>query len=449
METTENFAKKLMNGGSVMFKAIVVGVLILLMLIPINMVKSLINEREENKQTVRADISSKWGEQQELVGPILVLPYKKTIGQTEGADKQQKQFLSYYLPEVLNIDGVMTPENRSRGVYEVLCYQSKMKVRGEFNFPEFDKLGLNAENVDWDDSFVLIGIPNLQGIKNKIDFMWDGKSHEILSSVQSNDIIQNGLTVKIPIDYQNKKDKYSFSFDLTLNGTDGLFFVPIGKQTHITMKSPWKTATFVGDFLPNERTIDNNGFEASWDIFDYNRNYPQMWLGTNNDLGVSKLGVDLLVPIDFYQKSMRSVKYAIMFIVLTFTVFFMIELLSNKRIHPIQYLLVSFALVLFYSLLLALSEHIGFELAYLASAIGIIGMITIYSKSVFKSIKQTIFMGLFLTLLYAFLYVILQLEDMALLLGSLGLFIALGIVMFVSRKVDWYNKSRQINGDIV
>ncbi len=436
MEANKDLSKDFFKKNSITVKAFMVAILTLLMLIPVGMVKSLVRERQENKELVQEDISSKWGGQQQLTGPVLVVPFIKPM-------KQPEQFTTeyaYFLPEEYNIEGKIKPEERSRGIYQVLCYQSDMNVKGYFNFPDYQKLNLIEENVLWKDAFVVIGIPYLQGIKNKIVFNVNGKPQEILSSAANNEIIRSGLTVKMPLDIDNKELAYKFDFDLSLNGTESLYFMPIGKQTSVHITSGYKSAKFTGDFLPNNNPINDEGFDAKWDIFDYNRNYAQQWIGANPELSSSRLGVDLILPIDHYQKNMRSAKYAIMFIALTFLVFFIVELRSHKPIHPVQYLMVNFALVLFYSLLLAFSEHIGFNLSYIVSAVAIVSLITAYSYSIFKNKKQTISMGIFLLVLYGFLYVVIQLEDMALLLGSVGLFIALAIVMYASRKVKWYKE---------
>lgn len=432
MEMNKDFFKK----NSITVKAFMVAVLTLLMLIPVGMVKSLVRERQGNKELVQEDIASKWGGQQQLTGPILVVPFKKPMKQPE----QFRTEYAYFLPEEYNIEGKIKPEERSRSIYQVLCYQSDMSVKGYFNFPDCQKLNLIEENILWKDAFVVISIPYLQGIKNKIVFNVNGKPQEILSSAANNEIIRSGLTVKMPLDIENKESKYEFDFDLSLNGTGSLYFMPIGKQTNVHITSEYKSAKFTGDFLPNSNPVNDKGFDARWDIFDYNRNYAQQWIGANPELSSSRLGVDLILPIDHYQKNMRSAKYAILFIALTFLVFFIVELRSHKPIHPVQYLMVSFALVLFYSLLLAFSEHIGFNLSYIISAVAIVSLITAYSYSIFKNKKQTISMGLFLFALYGFLYVVIQLEDMALLIGSIGLFIALAIVMYASRKVKWYKE---------
>ena len=428
MEIKNSIQKK----NPILLKAFVIGILTMLMLIPVSMVKSLVSERQRSSESVREEITAKWGKQQQVTGPVLVVPYQKE----KDMDNKPVTKLAYFLPEDYRIDGEIFPEERSRGIYQVMCYKSDMQINGSFNFPDIGQLNLINDTVLWNDAFILIGIPDLQGIRNKIKFNVDGSAKEILASVIRNDIIHSGLTVKMPLNPENRQ-AFRFDFNLSLNGSDGLYFAPIGKQTSVHIKSDYKPVTFIGDFLPGTRSLDGPGFDAKWDIYDYNRNYAQMWTGPNPELQSSTLGVDLLLPIDHYQKNMRSAKYAIMFIALTFLVFFIVEIRSRRSIHPVQYLLVSFALVLFYSLLLAFSEHIGFDLSYLVSAVAIIALITAYSWSIFKKKKETLFMGVFLTLLYSFLYVIIQLEDMALLLGSVGLFIALASVMYASRNVNW------------
>lgn len=436
METTKNFLKN----QTLTAKIAIVVVLTLLMLIPIGMVKSLIKEREGNKQAEQTEMGSRWGGRQLLTGPVLVLPYKQDINERNAPSN-----FIYCLPEEYNITGDLKPEERTRGIQKILSYQSAMHIDGKFIFPDCSELGVDASLVLWDEAYLVMGISNLQGIKNKLVLTIDGNPQEVLADVGGNDLIKSGVRVKMPLSPEEVGKSSNFNFDLVINGTDGLHFLPIGKQTNVHLKSTWKSVAYTGDYVPTEKTDIKNGIDAQWNVFDYNRTYTQVWTGKNDSFGSTKLGVDLLLPVDHYQKTMRAVKYAIMFIALTFLVFFMVELVSKRRIHPVQYLLVSFALILFYSLLLALSEHIGFDWSYLISAMAIIALITVYSHSIFKSRKQTLFMGMFLVVLYVFLYIVIQLEDMALLLGSIGLFIALAIVMFVSRKINWYKDDSEMD----
>lgn len=417
----------------IFIKVIVVGILALIMIIPISMIESIIMEREKNQKNVQDEISEKWGGSQHLVGPVLVLPYE-----VEATSVDSKPYIDkiYILPNDFHTIGEIAAEERSRTLFKTLVYQSDLKVNGKFSLPDYSGLNINPEKIHWQDAYVLIGVTFMQGIKNKIEFIMNGKAQKVLPGVKPNSMISSGLTINTPLDITI--DNYDFNFDITLNGSEGFYINPIGKTNRIQLKSDWNTVSFDGNFLPTERTIDKNGFDARWDVFDYNRNYVQSWIGDNSMLQPSSLGVDLKFPIDKYQMTMRSVKYAIIFIALTFVVFFLVELLSKKRIHPVQYLLVSSALVLFYTLLLAISEHLSFGLSYLIAAFATTTLITAYATTMFKNTKQTAMMGIFITALYIYLYIILQQENMALLFGAIGLFVALAVVMFVLRKVDWY-----------
>lgn len=440
METKLEFSK-----NSIMIKAIVVAVMTIVMLIPITLIESLIEERCDSQIAVQEEISQKWGDTQKITGPVLVLPIQKI----SKGDKVDITY-AYFLPDELSIDGEIIPEERSRTLYQVLVYQSQMNVKGKFSFPDYSKLGALAENVMWNDAFVMLGVTNVQGIKNKIDFRVGEKSYSVHAGVPSNELIGSGLSVAFPID-PNKPQYFDFSYDISLNGSGGMYLTPVGKESHVHLKSPWKTVSFIGESLPTTRNITDSGFEAQWDVYDYNRNYTQSWIGVKkfDESGeeIPSFGVDFRYPVNFYQMNMRSVKYAIMFIALTFVVFFLVELLGRKRIHPIQYLLVSAALVLFYTLLLALSEHIGFRLSYLASATAVVLLVTAYSTSIFKSKKLSAMLAVFLIGLYVYLYVVLQMENMALLFGSIGLFVALAIIMFVSRKINWYKNDDEMYDD--
>ena len=428
-------------------KAIIVGVMILIMLIPVAMLQSMIRERMEYQQEAEAEVGSTWGGPQTVTGPILALPYEKTTG-----GKTEKG-TAYFLPETLDIKGSVNTEIRSRTAHKMLLYKSILAFNGTFAQPDTESLGLKPEHIRWNEASVYVGIRHLQGVQSRLSVEWNGVHYADAASVNNRELTGSGLAVRIPLEESKSvNEKIRFHFDLDLNGTGSLLFCPVGKETTAHLQSEWETVSFSGQALPVNRNLEN-GFTADWKIFDFNRNYPQAWIngqyamsefGFYSPVADSAFGADLRFPLDHYQLSMRSVKYAIMFIALTFFVFFLVELLSHKRIHPIQYLLVSCGLVLFYSLLLALSEHIGFDGAYLASAVAIVILITAYSGSILKKRSQTLRMGLFLTALYVYLYVMLQLEDMALLFGSVGLFVALAIIMYVSRKINWYKNSNNL-----
>lgn len=427
---------------SMILKGIIIAVVTVLMLIPITMVESLIYDRAVLKKDVTDEISSKWGGEQTIVGPVLVVPYTiyKTINNAtsiQTAELTESVGYAYFLPDLYNVDSRAKVEERSRSIYNTLVYQTENKISGTFNHPKLSELNIKEENVRWDESFIMVGVPYMQGIKNKVDMKINDKGFDATPGIVNNTMLNSGFTIKHPISANGLSDKYDFEFDLNVNGSEKLFFAPIGKENNITMSSDWESISFTGDFLPNKREITKDGFTATWNIFDYNRNYVQMWKGENKD-SIPEIGVELKYAVDQYKMSMRSVKYAIMFIALTFVVFFLVEIITKNRIHPIQYILVGFALLLFYTLLIALSEYISFHIAYLISSLAIVLMITLYMRTIFAKIAHCILIGGFTAGLYTYLYIMLQMEDMSLLIGAIGLFVALAAIMYASRKVEWY-----------
>lgn len=460
MKTINDISNKLSQSISIKIGVIVF--LILLLLIPANMIRSLISERMFTRDQVVNEVSDKWGLKQNLRGPVLVMPYyEKTIVNDEEYISYKQLFI---LPESLNVTGQVNPAIRYRGMYKVIVYGSDLNINGNFIIPDFESLGIQKENVYWEKARVIFGVTDMRGIQNELLFTWQDSEYSVDPGIKDKHIATSGFTAGVPLSAD--MDNYRFSFHLDLNGSKGLYFTPVGKTTRVKLRSDWTTPSFSGSFLPDTRDISDSGFTASWSVLHLNRNYPQYWIDKAYDLtkaidhsspineyGIensaklpgSAFGVNLLFEVDEYQKSMRSAKYAVMFIALTFLMYIMVEIINKKRIHPVQYLLVSFALLLFYTLLLSLAEHVGFNFAYLISATAIISLISAYSHSIFKSIRITMLSSLSIVVLYVFLFVILQMEDLSLLLGSIGLFIILGIVMYLSKKVNWYGQLRTSN----
>ena len=231
----------------------------------------------------------------------------------------------------------------------------------------------------------------------------------------------------------------TFSTQLNLKGSEQLQFIPVGETTSVHLKSKWPSPSFNGAFLPATREITENGFTAAWSILHLNRNYPQFWVGKQYKVSDSSFGLKLVITADKYQKSIRISKYALVFIIFTFAAFFVSEIISKRRIHPIQYILVGLAVILFYVLLLAISEHLNFDVAYILSAVAITTIITGYSRGISKNNLFAVTVCGLLVFLYAYLYIVLQLEDYALIMGSIGLFVVLTTVMYITRKIDWYS----------
>jgi inner membrane protein len=219
----------------------------------------------------------------------------------------------------------------------------------------------------------------------------------------------------------------------------------VGKETRVSLSSSWPSPSFIGSYLPLSHEVTNAGFQAKWNISYFGRGYQQYWKSDKvnypnlqDSMLNSSFGVKLLLMVDHYHKTLRSVKYAVLFILLTFVAFFLFEILSKIKVHPFQYLLIGFAMSIFYLLLLSISEHLDFSYTYIIASVATIALITGYSSWILMQKKKSLVVALLLILLYAFLYILLQIEDYALLVGTLVLFIILGIVMIVTRKIDWY-----------
>jgi inner membrane protein len=342
-----------------------------------------------------------------------------------------------------------------------------MDISGNFSNLDVREFNIAPEDMQWKDAYFELGITDMRGIRDVITVAINGAQLLANPGIQSG-ILRSGVSLKPGI--PNATGNYDFSLKLDLNGSGDLQFLPLGKTTKVKVNSPWNNPSFTGQYLPESRNITSSGFDAQWKIFHLNRNFPQKWTsattnissidviptsqrgkdyavtappeprysGNSPDFESAAFGVNLLVPVDNYQTTMRTAKYAIMFIGFTFIAFFMIELLIKKALHPIQYLLIGMALVIFYTLLLSFSEHISFGFAYLIASAAIVILITLYTRSAAGSNLVALVIAGILSILYGVLYVILQLQDFALLFGSIGLFVTLALVMYITRRIDWF-----------
>ena len=428
-----------MKRNSIGLRLLIIGILIVVLLIPSALISALVSEREERKREAITEITSKWAASQTVGGPVLTIPYQKTWRDEKGKVQISTAYIQV-LPDLLQINGSIKPEVRYRGIYKAILYNSKLNVSGVFSLTKLKSLNLPPQSINWNDAFVAILVPDMRGIKEYVVFNWNGNNYPLESGIKTgNDFFSSGVSLKVPVN-QAGPSQYKFSFLLNLNGSEELSFLPLGQKTTLQLDSNWNAPSFDGAFLPEKRQVTKDGFTARWEILDLNRNYAQVWEGgTNSDTILnSKFGVKLFSPVDEYTKTMRSIKYLIMFVSLTFLIFFLVEVFNRKRIHPIQYLLIGFSLCIFYILLLSLTEHLNFELAYLISSLAITALITTYVKSVLGAKSLTLTTALLLLTLYGFLYILLQNQDYALLMGSIGIFLIMAAVMYLSRNINWY-----------
>ena len=427
-----NMAKEKFS-QSITFKAMIIAALTLILLIPNSMIQSLIRERQQRSYETIEKINEKWSLAQTICGPILSIPYEIHDSSRQNLHILQYQF--HITPEELVVDAKLLPEERYYGIYKTILYKSDITISGKF--AKFKNI--KAHKILWEEAFITMGVSDLKGITNNVIFTFNNQPYTAESKGNDRNIGKK-LTANIQDSELSQKEELAFECRLNLNGSSKIEFIPVGKSTKVQVAGAWKSPGFIGNFSP-EYTINEQGFDATWNVMHFNHSIPENWIDDKVDyFANASFGVDLVDTVNHYQQNMRSAKYALMFIALTFVVFFFVEVLTKKRIHPIQYLLVGIALILFYSLLLSISEQINFALAYLIAAAATIGLITIYAHSIFKSGIQTGILAFILCLLYVFLYVILQLEDIALLVGSIGLFTILGVIMFISRKITFYKQ---------
>jgi inner membrane protein len=438
--------------NAALIKGFFIGFLILLLLIPTFMIESLIREREGRKIEAVTEVSSKWGNSQQFIGPILKIPYyqfekiekvnaqgKKEIEQTKSIE------FAYFLPDNLAINGNILPEKRNRGIYDIVVYRSKMSFTGDFSELPYQKLNILPENIIWKDATLLLSISDFRGIEDEVILNWNNKPSNFNSGGQLN---LNGsennteiscISTSLLIENEGKS-RNSFNFSINLKGSESLNFVPAGKTTEVNLTSNWPNPSFDGSFLPDKRNISSKGFSAGWKVLHLNRDFPQYWSNiTPSSIQNSTFGVKLITPNDNYQKASRSIKYAILIISLTFLGFFFIEIINRKKIHPFNYILIGLALCIFYTLLISISEFSSFNIAYLIAMFLTLGLIYLYAKSIFGEKRSAMIISFVMLTLYSFIFVIIQLEDTALLIGSIGLFIILAITMYVSRRIDWAN----------
>jgi inner membrane protein len=440
METT----KKITN--SLTFKGIIVIAIALLLLIPSTMIENLIEEREKRSNETILKINEKWSLAQTIAAPLVVVPYTTTL-----PDKDKKSYTKehklYVTPKDLKITAKLQPEERHFGIYKAILYKSDIDFSGDFS--SLADIKIDNSVLHFDKAYIAVGVTDLRGITQNIDFKINNSPIEAQigenSFFDTEEVINDkiaGKTLTIPLK-DVKIDGFQFTCNLQLNGSSSIKFIPIGQTTNVQISGGWQSPSFTGAFTP-EYTLENKQFSAIWNVLSFNRNIPENWTDDNvNSLSNNAFGVNLIEVVDNYQQNMRSAKYALMFILLTFVVFFFVEIFTKKPIHFWQYLLVGLALILFYSLLLSISEQFGFGLAYLIASAATITLISIYTYSILKKCVPSAILAGVLIGLYLFLYVILQLEDLALLIGSLFLFIILGVIMFVS------NKIKRIKNEIV
>ena len=429
-------------------KLLMVGLLTLALLIPLFFVQDLITERSGRKKTVQSELSNLWGKDIEFYGPILKIPYKTITETTLTEDITGKQKIqsvetekiAYFFPnELINNSKIKKNTSLKRGIYNNVVFKANMKFKGNFEMPDFEKLNIKPENIIWSKASLILKTTNSKSIKSNFNLLLNGVKFNLESKT---DLDKYYGTLETPIfDHKliAKDGKINFDFNMEYNGSDSVTFIPIGKTTKVNIESDWESPSFFGMFAAEATTkkISKKGFTADWNVLAINRNFEQQYASLLPKLSEYSFGVKLLEIVDEYQQNERASKYGFLVIALTFLIFFLIQSISKVNIHIFQYTMIGIALIMFYTLLIAITEHSSFSFAYSIAGISVVILISLYSISILKGRKFPVFIGLSLTTLYGFIFVIIQLEDYALLVGSLGVFAILAIVMYCSSTIEW------------
>lgn len=436
------------------FKLFLICVLILLLLVPLLMVMALVAERTMRANEVQSEVSRYWGGSQKIAGPYLIVPYTVRIETMQG-DKRIEQTLerrAVFLPEELNVTASSRTEVLHRSIFDVNVYTADAVLEGRFLSPDIAGVDPNATTVRWKDAILSLTMSGVAGLKEAAQLEIAGAAKIPfapslgLASVQEPGIHARlaGAAGAVPADGAPPKD-FSFRIPLSFTGSSSLMFAPAARETRVSLQSGWPHPSFSGAFLPAERSVRPDGFDAKWKVPHLARSVPNAW--SLDQIGLQTMqpymfGTEFYAPVDFYDLVTRAVKYGLLFLALGFMSVFVLELFSGKRVHPVQYLFVGTAMVFFYVLLLSLAEHIGFGAAYIAASAATGSMLSLYVGKALASTRSGIVMFAMFAAVYGFLYMILRLEDYALLAGALMGFVALTAVMFTTLKIDWSSSER-------
>jgi inner membrane protein len=429
-----------------------IALLALLLLIPLSFVEDLMRERMERRNGAVTEITATWGDSQEVLGPILMVPFKYYYTEKKWVVENNKSVardievsqtdLAFFLPDKLQVEGSVAPRKLYKGIYQAVVYDADLHVKGEFTAPDFAPFKIDKYEVDWEQATLGFPIRDLRGVRDTLKVNWNGREL-VLQPGSGVKFYPKGAHVDVPKLPQS--GKIPFSLDIALRGSGSIQFAPTGMENEVSLNSAWPDPGFRGAFLPQERRITPQGFDANWKVSYYGRNFPQQWRGSDSgyaekELASSYYGVEFVSLIDSYRNVERATKYGLLFIALVFVTFFLFETLTGLKVHAIQYTLVGAALVLFYLALLSLSEFVNFGLSYIVAGAASTLLISLYSTTVLKSGKLAGALAAGLAVVYGLLYFILQLQDYSLLAGTAGLLIALAAVMYVTRNIDWYGR---------
>jgi len=468
-------------GSSIFAKLSTIVVLILLLLIPLFWVKDLIEERKNRQSEVSSEIAFKWAGQQVISGPIIAIPYqvvKEIVTTDKNIISTKNTYITQYvylMPKSLDINSMISPESLKRGIYKSVVYNAQLDLKGSFDAIDFNKIDLSGQELEWKNAKILIGLSDLKGLGASPSLVFNQTKIDFEPNMSALNPFENNMIAAIDLS-QTKTTLGNFQIKFNVRGSQSINFLPLAKQTKIHTQGNWANPSFNGAVLADDRNITGNNFEATWNIPSFNRKFSQQWVGeaeklyeiknnyeisnavsegysstvepittTESSIATEKdmIQINFLEEVNNYQKTTRVAKYGILIIILTFAALFFTEIIKKQRIHLIQYMLIGFAMVLFYSLLLSISEHLGFNLAYLLAALATIILIASFIKSITNDSRSALIFSGILSIFYSFIFILMQLRDYSLIVGTIGIFIILAILMRISTKINWYQYDKR------
>lgn len=441
--------------GGLGFKAAMIGALALVMMVPAALVGEVVRERSDRAGDVEREILESWGGELRVAGPILRIPCIRTeeltLKDERGAERKELREYTFDLwvcPVSLDIAADLATERKTRGIFSVPVFYGALALSGAFDAAEAVASLAPNEEALVDQAEIVLAVANQEGIRGLKEASWDGRPMEMKPGDSGFGLLSGGMhasAAHVP------GEPAPFRIELEAQGGGGVWFVPLGQDSSVALSSDWPSPSFRGNYLPSRQRLDAEGFSAGWKVSYLSHGIPLFWTEGGpaplDRVARSFFGADFLEVLDRYALAGRSVKYALLFIVVPFMTLFMLEIFARKRIHPVQYLLAGLANMVFYLLLLSISEHASFNLAYVVSAGAVCLLVVAYSRSVFGSLRKAWHIGPAMALSYLYLFITLRSEDWALLIGSVGAFAAVGVLMFVTRKVDWYGAGRSRDAD--
>lgn len=425
-----------------LYKVLTVVGCMLLMFIPIQQLINIVHEREEYQEQVIDQVADSTSREQRVLGPVIVIPYTLTTTEINKKERHSitREYFSYELPQQLNIDGKPQVEIRKVGLYQTQLYHSDLHFSANFKKVDTRQL-VSGDNVKLSvgKPYLVVMLSDARGIRQISSLKANATEIAFEPGVQGDQQGQ-GMHADIPLELLTG-EALKIDFTFKISGSSSLEVVPLGRTTEMTLRSNWPHPSFLGRFLPDTHSITDKGFSASWHSSWYANNLNHEYQVAGEQIpfnNIPAFRVGLVEPVDHYQLTERSIKYAILFIGLTFGAFFMFEMLTMLRLHPMQYILVGAALSMFYLVLLAFAERIGFTLAYLIASLSCSALIGFYLSAVLQGWIRGVLFSIGLLVLYGVLYMLLHSEDNSLMLGSVLLFSILALIMSLTRRFDWH-----------